>query len=219
MPSPTDSDQDELLLSCRYGDLEDIQRFVDQFGQDPVAQVADNSGNTVLHMAAGNGHQGEPMIYPDPQVRRLIFTRHPIDVLDYLLSIVPPSLLSAQNHSGSTPLHWATLNTHLSVVRQIVQLPNGPGIDLIDIKNAAGRSPLAEAEMVGWDEGAIWLVEKMRLDPGQGESAEDVLAGEDKDTMTRDIQVEIEDADGRIARMTINDSKNGARSASGNAPS
>jgi hypothetical protein len=170
-------------------------------------------------MAAGNGHQGELMIYLDPQIRRLIFTRCHIDVLDYLLSIVPPSLLSAQNHSGSTPLHWAALNAHLSVVKQIVQLPNGPGIDLIDIKNTAGRSPLAEAEMVGWDEGAKWLVEKMRLDPGQGEPAEDARAGDDEAMMTKDIQVEIEDADGQIASMRISDNIDGSHSASGNTSS
>lgn len=59
MGSPTEDDRDELLLSCRYGDLEDIQQFVKQFGQDAVAQVTDDNGSTVLHMAAGNGHEGK----------------------------------------------------------------------------------------------------------------------------------------------------------------
>lgn len=59
MVSPTEDEKDELLLSCRYGDLEDIQQFVKQFGQDAVAEVRDDNGNTVLHMAAGNGHEGE----------------------------------------------------------------------------------------------------------------------------------------------------------------
>ncbi|KAF7782757.1 hypothetical protein Agabi119p4_2133 [Agaricus bisporus var. burnettii] len=182
MASPTEDDKDELLLACRYGDLEDVQHFVDQFGPGRVAEVVDSNGNTVIHMAAGNGHQ---------------------DVLDYILPIVPPSLLSAQNHSGSTPLHWAALNAHLSVVKQIVQLPDGPGSDLIDIKNKAGRSPLAEAEMVGWDEGAQWLVETMRLDPGPREADKDDHMGDDEAIVTKDIQVEIEDADGQIAGMTI----------------
>jgi len=124
-----------------------------------------------------------------------------LDALDYLLSIISPSLLSAQNNSGSTPLHWATLNSHLIISQKLVQFPGGPGAGLIDIKNKAGRSPLAEAEMTGWDEGAKWFVEVIRLDPEQGESVKDdeddgVLAG-------NDVQVEIQDLNGQIAKMAI----------------
>ncbi|KAF5355046.1 hypothetical protein D9756_005539 [Leucocoprinus leucothites] len=189
MVVPTSDDKDELLLSCRYGDLEDIQQFVEKFGQDVVSQVRDDNDNTVLHMTAANGHE---------------------DVLNYLLPIISPSLLSAQNSSGSTPLHWAALNSHLSVIQKLIQFPGGPGVDLIDIKNVAGRSPLAEAEMVGWDEGAKWLVEMMKLEPEQGESAED---DEDRGNVAaQDFQVEIEDADGQIAKMTISDGTSKSRS-------
>lgn len=58
MVVPTSDDKDELLLSCRYGDLEDIQQFVEKFGQDVVSQVRDDNDNTVLHMTAANGHEG-----------------------------------------------------------------------------------------------------------------------------------------------------------------
>jgi uncharacterized protein len=77
---------------------------------------------------------------------------------------VPSSLLSAQNHAGSTALHWAAVNSQLATARALVNFPGGPGIDLIDIKNAAGRSSLGEAETAGWDEGAKWMVQVMRLD-------------------------------------------------------
>lgn len=55
---PTEEDKEELLLSCRYGDLEDIQTFVNKFGPDPLNDVRDESGNCVLHMVAANGHTG-----------------------------------------------------------------------------------------------------------------------------------------------------------------
>lgn len=107
-------------------------------------------------------------------------------------------------------MHWAALNSHLSVIQKLIQFPGGPGVDLIDIKNVAGRSPLAEAEMVGWDEGAKWLVEMMKLEPEQGESAED---DEDRGNVAaQDFQVEIEDADGQIAKMTISDGTSKSRS-------
>jgi len=85
-------------------------------------------------------------------------------------------------------------------MKKLVQFPGGPGLDLIDIKNAAGRSPLAEAENAGWDEGAKWLVEKMHLETDKASSEEvddtPIDAGQN-------IEVEIEDADGKIAKMTI----------------
>ena len=58
---PTDEEKDELLLSCRYGDLEDIQQFVSKFGPDSLNNIRDESRNTVLHMVCANGHTG---VYP-----------------------------------------------------------------------------------------------------------------------------------------------------------
>lgn len=101
-------------------------------------------------------------------------------MLDILLPIVPSSLLSARNRAGSTALHWAALNSQLGAARALVEFPGGPGIDLIDIKNTVGRSPLGEAEAAGWDEGAKWMVEVMRLVDagGAGTTAEE----EEEDT-------------------------------------
>ena len=56
--TPSPDDLDELLISCRYGDIEDIQQFIDHFGADALATARDDAGNTILHMVAGNGHTG-----------------------------------------------------------------------------------------------------------------------------------------------------------------
>ncbi|KAG0703320.1 ankyrin repeat-containing domain protein [Suillus ampliporus] len=183
-PLPTDDDKENLLLSCRYDDLDEIQGFVTKFGSDALSSVRDDNGNTVLHMTCGNGH---------------------IDVLNYLLPLVSPSILSAQNSAGSTALHWAALNQHLEVAQKLVHFIGGPGVDLIDIKNAAGRSPLGEAEMIGWDEGATWLVQEMKLDESSSHDVNDSEEGGPVDT-SQDIEVEIQDADGEVAKMTISGS-------------
>lgn len=117
-------------------------------------------------------------------------------------------MLATQNNSGSTPLHWAALNSQLEVAQKLVQHPDGPGRDLIDIKNKAGLSPLGEAEFAGWEEGAKWFVEMMNLDAeGTTKSKGDEDATLDtEDGPQRDIEVEIEDADGQIAKMTISES-------------
>ncbi|KAJ7647904.1 hypothetical protein FB45DRAFT_894730 [Roridomyces roridus] len=156
--APTTDEQDDFLLACRYGDLDDVKQFVDQYGVDAAASVRDDNGNTALHMICGNGHS---------------------DLLDYMVSIVPPSLLSSQNTALSTPLHWAALNSHLDVMKKLVEFP----------------------KLAGWDEGAQWLVQMMNLDPEggvkEGESDADPTIGPEG------IEIEIEDADGQMAKMQI----------------
>ena len=69
-------------------------------------------------------------------------------------------------------------------------------------------SPLGEAEFAGWEEGAKWFVEMMNLDAesavestGDGDAVLDT-----EDGGQGDIEVEIEDADGQVAKMTISGS-------------
>ena len=130
--------------------------------------------------------------------RFLISARCISDALDFLLSVVSPSLLSAQNSAKSTPLHWAALNSHLPIVQKLVQFKDGPGVDLLDVKNAAGRSPLGEAENIEWNEGAKWMVEVMNLDDAESQGVEDQVVD-----AAADIEVEIQDAEGQVARMKI----------------
>ena len=66
LATPTADDLDDLLLSCRYGDTEDIQAFLARFGPDPLAAARDHAGHTVLHMVAGNGHTGIVAALPAP---------------------------------------------------------------------------------------------------------------------------------------------------------
>lgn len=104
-----------------------------------------------------------------------------LDLLDYLLTIVPPSLLSVPNNARSAPLHWATTNKQLPIVQRLVEFPGGPGAALIDQKNLAGLTAIGEAEMQEWEEGAKWLVGKMSLDTGGGkeeDGAEELPEGD-----------------------------------------
>jgi uncharacterized protein len=134
-------------------------------------------------------------------------------LLEYLLPLLPPSLLAAQNNAKSTALHWASVNCHLPIVQKLVEYKEGPGVDLIDIKNAAGRSPLAEAEFNGWDEGAVWLVKMMNIDTttkeeetSGGDATEEHIP-DPETAASGDITVEIEDADGQVAKTTLKDSE------------
>lgn len=121
------------------------------------------------------------------------------DALKYILPLVPTSLLSAQNNAGSTALHWAAVNAHLEITKALIEFPSGPGVNLIDIKNEAGHSPLAEAEYAAWDEGAQYLVGVMNLETENAdkEDGDGVLAD------GQEIEVQIEDAEGQIAKMKI----------------
>lgn len=107
-------------------------------------------------------------------------------------------MAAKQNNAGSTPLHWAAVNRHLVIAQKLVQFPGGPGVNLIDIKNMAGKSALAEAEIAEWDEGARWFVQVMNLD----EIKED--EGEEQVDPSQAVEIEIQDAQGQVAKMRIN---------------
>jgi uncharacterized protein len=59
----SDDDKEELLLCCRYGELDEVQCFVGKYGAEVLEDVRDDNGNTALHMACGNGHEGVPKCF------------------------------------------------------------------------------------------------------------------------------------------------------------
>lgn len=62
----------------------------------------------------------------------------------------------------------------MGVAQKLVKFPGGPGVDLIDIRNTKGRTPLGEAAMNGWEEGARWFAEVMRVDEEEMKEDDDV---------------------------------------------
>ena len=64
------------------------------------------------------------------------------------------------------------MNSHLEIAKALIVHPGGPGPALIDAHNSAGRSPLGEAELAGWEEGAKYFVEVMGIQEGQMEAGE-----------------------------------------------
>lgn len=206
--SPDSQALDSVMRECLCEERERIHSPIrssdkTKFGSDVLSRVRDDNRNTALHMTCGNGHIGETRSHriTISIPREPIRARHIVDVLDYLLPLVTPSALSAQHSAGPTALHQAALNQHLEVAQKLVHFT---GADLIDIKNTAGRSPLGEAEMIGWDEGARWLVQEIKLDET---SQHDVSDNEEDSSMAmdtaQDVEVEIQDADGQVAEMTI----------------
>lgn len=186
------SDQiDDLLLSARYGDLEDLQSTLDPLfsASSSTTQlletIKNDDANTLLHYASANGH---------------------LDVVQYLLPHADLASLLAQNISGNTPLHWAGLNGHLDTVKALVAqieklekqnpteakklnlifhpktdaAPSQPNADadstgdtagdkqddgserkLWDVRNSAGRGPMSEAQMREQEAVVKYLLERM----------------------------------------------------------
>lgn len=55
---PTDEEKEDVLLACRYGDVDDIEEFVNKFGPSSLNDIRDGGGSSVLHMVCANGHAG-----------------------------------------------------------------------------------------------------------------------------------------------------------------
>ncbi|CDS81866.1 uncharacterized protein SPSC_00052 [Sporisorium scitamineum] len=181
------SDQiDELLLSARYGDLEDLESTLNPLlsassttATELLASIKNEDNNTLLHYASANGH---------------------LEVVQYLLPHTDLRLSLAQNISGNTPFHWAGLNGHLEVVKALVahierleaqnpeeakklnvifhpKTPSQSGADadaadgekkddgserkLWDVRNSAGRGPMSEAQMREQESVVKFLLERM----------------------------------------------------------
>ncbi|WVQ96060.1 hypothetical protein IAU59_003160 [Kwoniella sp. CBS 9459] len=147
-PTPTAEEVEEILLSARYGELDEIKEFVEKFDAESLGSAKDERGNTVLHMCCGNGH---------------------LDVLNYILPLIPKELSQKTNEAGSPPIHWAVSNNHVGCVKALVELPEeqGGGIALLKQTNAAGRDAFAESifagegkeEVSGWIEGYLYKIE------------------------------------------------------------
>lgn len=153
---PSQDELEDIILSARYGELEEIQDFVQKFGIAALADSRDERGNGCLHMAAANGHKGMLTYWegfaaladcmftePWPSFQRHSLTSATTDIIEFLLPQVSPEALAAVNQSGNTPLHWAAMNGHIDTLRVLV--PALPKSALF-LKNQFGRDALSEAE-------------------------------------------------------------------------
>lgn len=57
--TPTTEEQEDVIMAARFGDIDDVKTFVNDFGIQALAEARDESQNTVLHMASANGHEGK----------------------------------------------------------------------------------------------------------------------------------------------------------------
>ncbi|KAK4704274.1 hypothetical protein P7C70_g1935, partial [Phenoliferia sp. Uapishka_3] len=134
-PTPAAEELSELLQCARYGeadDLADMTKFVETYGKEWLAEARDDRGNTCLHMAGGNGH---------------------LDIVTYLLPLLPASALEIPNNAKSTPLHWISLNYHLAILRLLCPLlPPSAFLTL----NGHGKTAVQEAE----EACESWIVEE-----------------------------------------------------------
>jgi len=71
---------------------------------------------------------------------------------------------------------------------------------VLDIRNSNGRSVITEAEMGGWEEGVNWMMGVMSVDVKEEQEGDEVV--EDA-SAGNDVEVEIQDSEGRIAKMSL----------------
>ena len=71
---------------------------------------------------------------------------------------------------------------------------------MLDVKNQGGRSAITEAEMSEWAEGVTWMVGVMSVGDSGGAAQET-----DEVVEPEDVQVEIQDAEGRVAKLNMKD--------------
>lgn len=159
---------DDLIYFSRASDLPSLRDAITMLStahsttptQVLFSAYDPTSENTLLHYPSANGS---------------------VEVLNYLLSLVPPPsshiqatpattadpFINSRNGAGNTALHWAALNGHLACVQALVEKGADPAV-----LNKAGKDAVWEAEHGGKEGGtevAEWLEREGRgLDRGVG---------------------------------------------------
>ncbi len=171
LPVPTPDELDDLIYTTRAGDLPALTSLISSLcalhaippsvllasAIDIDADDGLGSQSSLLHYPAANGN---------------------LEVLQHLLGLLSPSaslgrspgatvadksapqLVNHRNVSGNTPLHWAGMNGHVSVVEALVQA----GADC-RVRNEMGRDCIVEAEVAGENgregcaECVVWMLQ------------------------------------------------------------
>ncbi|RMZ83861.1 hypothetical protein DV737_g1515, partial [Chaetothyriales sp. CBS 132003] len=149
-PTLTPDDLEDLIYFARTGDLSSLKELITQ-----LCASHDCTASALLSVAVdvdadGLGSQCALLHYPAANGN--------VEVVTYLVELVKnaPQQINRKNVSGNTPLHWAGMNGHLSVVQALVAAGADPGL-----RNAAGRDAAVEAEMSAKDgskECAQWML-------------------------------------------------------------
>jgi ankyrin repeat protein len=166
-PTLTADEIDDVLYFTRVNEVSDLQTTITELAQKYQCQptaiveaaVDPESGNSPLHYCAANGLAGtsKPKLHqiPTPRIRTPTNKQPHVDLFPVLAAYSPsPASLNRQNAQGSTPLHWAALNGHLAVVKQLV----GAGADMWT-KNEAGHLAMFEAERADKGDVVQYLLE------------------------------------------------------------
>ncbi|XP_070574733.1 ankyrin repeat and SAM domain-containing protein 6-like [Ptychodera flava] len=151
-----------LLVACEQGDLTTVQTLLDQ---DLAVDTVDEEGSSLLHIAAGNGHEA--------LVRFLIMRGARIDLQNSYGWTALMQAARTGNHKvvglllqnkvdqnvksklGCTALTVAARGGHTQVVRMLLEIP---GTELND--NSSTVSPLMAAAQYGHDTVVRLLLDK-----------------------------------------------------------
>ncbi|KAI9763962.1 MAG: hypothetical protein M1840_008996 [Geoglossum simile] len=153
-----EDDIDDLVYFARAGELMDLKEAIDRATKSTnssplevlTSAIDPANRNGMLHMAAANGHT---------------------ETVKYLLSLLPSprpprgdQVVSPRNSSGNTPLHWASLNGYLPVVKLLFEAGADP-----TILNDAGHDAVYEAEINGKEDVVGYLLtEADAIEKGSG---------------------------------------------------
>lgn len=171
MPALTADEIDDLLYFTRVNEADELQETLSELSRksncskkDVVRACVDpESGNTVLHYASANGFA---------ELLRTLLAILEIKSEDASAgdggSAVAPSFIDTANKEGNTPLHWASVNGQLDVVKILVHA----GAD-VSKENLAGYLAVSEAERAGKGNVVEYLIDR----GPQELSAEDVVDG------------------------------------------
>lgn len=150
---------EDLLDFARYGEIGALSAILESEYAFKLA-MCDDQNISLLHMVSANGH---------------------LECANLLLKCpgVYENVINLCNMEGNTALHWAVLNSHVSIVRLLLE--NGADVN---IKNKNERTAFDEAVAAEKFDITSAIIEYLESSQGKGQSAEESAA-----VATEELQV------------------------------
>jgi uncharacterized protein len=138
----------DFVLNCRYDNVEQVHSQLETTKDKQSLILTPHNNLNGLFAVCGNGHA---------------------HLLHTFSQYLTTDDLNSQNEQGNTPLHWASLNGHVEVVKMLLELGVNPLI-----RNHSGLSPATVAEQANHVDIVTLLLESYDpLDGDDGDSDEE----------------------------------------------
>lgn len=147
-----DQSLEDFVYFVRSGDLDELDQFLSQHSGWNILVKEEESGNTVFHYAAANGHLEILRYLVEHMKKDQNLSQKQTDATE---NEPQTHFLNIQNQQGNTPLHWACVTGNLEIFKFLVEEGADPFLE-----NCQSKNCIEEAASCGHESIVAFALEK-----------------------------------------------------------